>query len=195
MNSRASNSRASKQRIELLNSFDTISSHFETTFSALSTALARSPSPQRLSQVYLVFLLGPSIGTAKSKVILGIDGLETRIWGSLDNLRLYHRICSERSDSDNEPENKDEDDQRSCTEEIEEGAEEPNESEDDDETDEDDESSENDLSPPEFSPPGNSHAEEQKFLQNAERLLSRTLAMTDATGNGLSAELSMFLSS
>ena len=189
------NSRVSKQRIELLNSFDTISSHFETTFSALSTALARSPSPQRLSQVHLVFLLGPSIGMAKSKVILGIDGLETRIWGSRDDLRLYHRIYSERSDSDSEPENKDEDDERSCTEEIEEGAEEPDESEDDDDkTDEDDESSENDLPAPELPPPDNSHAEE-KFLQNAERLLSRTLAMTDATGKGLSAELSTFWSS
>jgi hypothetical protein len=34
-----------------------------------------------------------------------------------------------------------------------------------------------------------SHASEQKFLQNAERLLSRTLAAADADGRGIISEM------
>lgn len=125
---------------------------------------------------------------AKSRVVLGIDGLETRIWGSRDNLRPYHRINNERSDLEH-----DEDDRRSFNEERKEGAEDPDAS--DEEDDQDVESFENFLSLAESLPPDNSRDVEQKFLQNAERLLSRTLAMTDVTGNGLGAELSTLLSS
>ncbi|KAK7459516.1 hypothetical protein VKT23_009499 [Stygiomarasmius scandens] len=69
-------SRAAKQKQELLDSFDTISSHLVTTFTALSTALTRSKSlteptdvvapttktVKRVGRVYMAIILGPSIG-------------------------------------------------------------------------------------------------------------------------------------
>ncbi|KAF9040691.1 hypothetical protein BJ165DRAFT_1350726 [Panaeolus papilionaceus] len=83
-----SSARATKQRQEMLASFDTICSHLDTTFSALSTAIARCSSSkgEETAQVYMAILVGPSLSTAKSKVILGIDGLENRIWGARDDI-------------------------------------------------------------------------------------------------------------
>ncbi|THU76081.1 hypothetical protein K435DRAFT_974580 [Dendrothele bispora CBS 962.96] len=97
-------SRAAKQKRELLDSFDTISSHLDTTFTALSTALARtstSTTPKldpksnlngesvkktkRIARAYMAILLGPSIGTAKRKVIFGVDGLEVKVWGERED--------------------------------------------------------------------------------------------------------------
>ena len=79
-----------------MESFDLLSSHFDSSFSALSTAFARhgmkAPSP--LSELrkpkssrrgYLALLVGSSVGTAKAKVILGLDGLESKVWGLRDD--------------------------------------------------------------------------------------------------------------
>ncbi|KAF8905770.1 hypothetical protein CPB84DRAFT_1676317 [Gymnopilus junonius] len=187
------NTRAAKQRAELLSSFDTISSHLDTTFSALSTALARASDSGRskLAQAHLAVLVGPSITSAKSKVILGIDGLEPTIWGNTeDALQLQENTeeseeeededeADEESDDDNGevPDDSDEDDEDS-------GDSEDAECEEDDDPDEGPSSS----SPPPYI--SYAYAEQQKSLQNADRLLSRTLAMADADGNGLTFEMS-----
>lgn len=181
------NSRAFKQRVELLASFDTISSHLDTTFSALSTALARCTNNQghKLVQAHLAILVGPSIGTAKSKLIVGIDGLEARIWGS-DGGSSISRNPTDESDE--------EDAYESQGDEGEEGGdseEEPAESEDEDEEQDEDEEDEEDYSQVPPPPPYLSRAEEQKFLQNADRLLSRILAAADADGNGITSEMCM----
>lgn len=72
--------------------------------------------------------------------------------------------------------------------------EEPAESEDEDddeEQDEDEEDQEDCSRVPSPLPPYLSRAEEQKFLQNADRLLSRTLAAADAESNGITSEMCM----
>ncbi|KAH7903126.1 hypothetical protein BJ138DRAFT_1120699 [Hygrophoropsis aurantiaca] len=74
-----SKSRSAKKCTELLASFDTLASHLHTTFTALSTARARAHSiATRASThadekaVYLAIVLGPSVGTAKSRTMIGI---------------------------------------------------------------------------------------------------------------------------
>lgn len=170
----------------MLNSFDTISSHLETTFSALSTAFARShshgDSESSLAVAYLAFLVGPGIRTAKARVIFGIDGLERRIWGSRDD---SHPL--DVGDDANADDGDDWEEHAECNE----AAEEPDDSEE--ETDEDGTCSDDSESDPEPSRPEPvlyiSRAEEQKFLQNADRLLSRVLANADANGKGMSSEM------
>ncbi|KIM42718.1 hypothetical protein M413DRAFT_444388 [Hebeloma cylindrosporum] len=191
-------SRASKQRAELLASFDTISSHLDTTFSALSTALARCTNNQgrKLAQAHFAILVGPSIGTAKSKLIVGIDGLEARIWGSESGSTLSGADESDEEEADESQEDEDEEggdsEEEPADSEDEDEELEDNEDQDEDgEQDEEDEEDEQDYSrvqsPP---PPYLSRAEEQKFLQNADRLLARTLAAADAAGNGITSEMS-----
>ncbi len=175
----------------MLNSFDTLSLHLETTFSALSTALACSRSNREfpLAQAYLAFLVGPGIRTAKAKVILGIDGLEKKVWGSWDE---PHPSDIERPDST------DDTDTEGDESELNEGnneVEEPEDSEDEDEDDKNSSNSSDDLeaesSRRDFVDPVPhvSHPEEQKFLQNADRLLSRILANADANGKGMISEM------
>jgi hypothetical protein len=178
-----------------LNSFDTISSHLETTFSALSTALARSRSDGDfpLALAYLAILVGPGIRTAKARVVLGFDGLEKRIWGSRDDARppdIGDRRKFDDGNLDTEVEE---------SEGSEEGGEAPDdsESEEEEETDDEDDVSTDDseadagVSRHEFIDPKPhvSREEEQKFLQNADRLLSRVLANADANGKGMSSEM------
>jgi hypothetical protein len=70
----------------MINAFDELSSHLHTTFSALSTALARNPTHQSTDTVYLVLVLGPTIGAAKARVVLALEGLEVKIWGKREDL-------------------------------------------------------------------------------------------------------------
>ena len=65
------------------------------------------------------------------------------------------------------------------------------EDEDEDEEQDEDEEDEEDYSQVPPPPPYLSRAEEQKFLQNADRLLSRILAAADADGNGITSEMCM----
>ena len=175
-------SRAVKSRTELLASFDTLASHLSTTFTALSTAFARAVN--RLGGVkergegdqgggraraYLAILVGPSVGSAKAKVVFAVDGLEVKVWG-------------EREGGE-----EDEDEEKG-----EEEGEEEGEEQDDEQDDEDkDEATPPPLSPsPSPSPePYMTHTQQQQTLLNAERLLSRTLANADAHGYGLNSDL------
>ncbi|TFY61453.1 hypothetical protein EVG20_g7051 [Dentipellis fragilis] len=85
------NTRAAKKRADFINAFDELSSHLHTTFSALSTALARNaarypklhdtepsegPSDAPTAAAYLSVVLGPTVGTAKARVMLALEGLE-----------------------------------------------------------------------------------------------------------------------
>jgi hypothetical protein len=142
-------------------------------------------------------------------VILGIDGLETRIWGAREGSAPQgeERVESRYEEEDGEAEGEDEEEEEGGEEEDEDedevngsegsddDAEEPEESDDDDDEEEisdEEESGDEELT---SSPPVShiSYAEEQKFLQNADRLLSRTLAAADAEGNGITAEMSMLI--
>ncbi|KAI0717579.1 hypothetical protein C8T65DRAFT_112460 [Cerioporus squamosus] len=115
-----SNTKAAKKRDELVATFDTLASHLQTTFVALSTAYARCKSaqtqtqthtgPQSLSSstndenedpqgerrrvasmnlkegsrgtAHLMFVLGTSVGAARARILLTIDGLEVKVWGA-----------------------------------------------------------------------------------------------------------------
>ena len=174
-----------KLRTEFLATFDTMESHMETTFSALSTALSRCSNYKEstVTRAYLAIFLGPSLGSAKSKVVLGIDGLEKRIWGNHADVSTTQEAGGDENEEQDVVSETEEDD----------SAEDPDESESDG-SEEDLEESEDDcenidgvLSPPLTAQ--KSHASEQKFLQNAERLLSRTLAAADADGRGIISEM------
>jgi len=212
----------------LLASFDTISSHFDTTFTALSTAFARcsSSSISATPQAHLAFLIGPSLTSAKAKIILGVDGLHLSIWGSRtsnpenedgdsedeseeeDHEDSEHEngdyeVPEDSEDDENDDENDDyEDEYDASDDELEneqDGSEERDEGDETDDHDEDVNSGIERIA----DTAGNavapqpalhrSYAEEQKFLQTADRLLSRTLAAADADGHGILSEMGLYL--
>ncbi|KAH9065159.1 hypothetical protein EDB83DRAFT_2382173 [Lactarius deliciosus] len=78
--------RAAKKRMEMITAFDELSSHLHTTFSALSTALARNQTHEKTDTVYLALVLGPTIGAPKARVVLVLEGLEVKIWGQHDDV-------------------------------------------------------------------------------------------------------------
>lgn len=127
--------------------------------------------------------MGPGVRTAKVRVLLGIDGLEKRIWGSRDNSRVdtlsHNKLSDSTDDADIEGDESEGTD----------GAEEPENSEEETD-DEDGVGRTSDKSDSETSWHAHvSRADEQKFLQKAERLLSRVLANADANGKGMSCEM------
>ena len=83
-------------------------------------------------QAHVAILVGPSLGTAKSRVLLGIDGLETRVWGVRED-------SNENAGADQESDEDEEEgaEAGSSADESESSAEEPEESDDDHEEDED----------------------------------------------------------
>lgn len=207
-------------------SYDTISSHLDTTFSALATALARCSVPgthdnqSTLTQAHVAILVGPSMGSAKARVIMGIDGLEQKIWGVRNVAARSENTC-ESSDEDGEEQDGEEDDEAGDDEaeaarreddgqdfpDESEGEEDDEESQDDDEEKEEgddegsseggEESEEEDVADEDETdsappPPYVSYAEEQTFLRSADRLLSRVLASADAEGNGIASEMCTF---
>ena len=100
----------------MIAAFDELSSHLHTTFSALSTALARSQTHGKTDTVYLALVLGPTIGAPKARVVLVLEGLEVKIWGQREDeeeVRLPSAgpheegdfdDCSGDSDSDDDAE-------------------------------------------------------------------------------------------
>ncbi|KAH0586820.1 hypothetical protein H2248_005667 [Termitomyces sp. 'cryptogamus'] len=201
-----SSPRALKQRNELLSSFDTLTSHLNTTFTALSSAFARISSISKYqgantakyncTRAYLGIFVGSSPATAKAKVLFAVDGLEIKAIG----------VRNDRSDYDDKDVSPSEEEDGNEEEELEEADDSDDDSEEDGEgdekvvmveevTDEDeDEDNESSTLPPESRSPSPepcypSHAEQQRTLQAAERLFSRTLAAADVNGNGMSADL------
>jgi hypothetical protein len=188
---RKSNPKALKLRTDLLASFDTLSSHLNTTYTALSTAFAllSGSGPRPTRRAYLAILVGPSIGSAKTKVMFAVDGLATKVWGERDDVE------EESEDSDDESAGGD-----VSAENDDEPHSEPSDT--DSSTESDDEAS----SPPpsrspspspctsplptlraESLPPASSL---QQTLRTATRLLAHTLATAD---HSMSAELGTIL--
>jgi hypothetical protein len=84
----------------MINAFDELSSHLYTTFSALSTALARNPARRNTDTVYLALVLGPTIGAPKARVILVLDSLEVKIWGEREDTEEEYLLSSEGGDDE-----------------------------------------------------------------------------------------------
>ncbi|KAH9853294.1 hypothetical protein C2E23DRAFT_822570 [Lenzites betulinus] len=125
----ASSPKVAKKREELLATFDTLSSHLQTTFVALSTAYAKfraakekeaaitgdensqkvshasaiASAPQK-GTAHLMFILGPSIGAARARVLVTVDGLEVKVWGERADTSLPQDsdAVSVKLDGDNE---------------------------------------------------------------------------------------------
>ena len=205
----------------MLNSFDTLASHLYTTFIALSTALALRGTPEKaeatqrhhgVSRTFFAVALGPTVGTAKSRVIVAIDGLEKKVWGlregDIDKAIRTGDVSEGGEDNawETESNTNDEDkDEQSDGEESEWSSEE----EEQDTSGSDDaaspppsrspspSSSSDADSSPSTSPPNvpktcfSSPAENPETIRAAERLLSRTLASACAEddGQGLAAEM------
>jgi hypothetical protein len=142
------------------------------------------------------------MSSSRSKVVFAVDGFETKVWGEREPGKGQDagvkeaevNLEDEEGDTDEntgEEINEDEDEDPAESDEGEEGEEEDDgDEEDEDQSDGEFSTDDEDLpaspSPP---PPYCSHAEEQRALQAAERLLARTLAAADAEGNGMSAEM------
>jgi hypothetical protein len=219
-------------RNELLASFDTLTSHLNTTFTALSTAFALCASNAKVknggdeeksgctpdvsikkkNRAYLAIILGPSVGSAKSRVIFAVDGLEAKVWGVRDDREDLDETVNGNSDSEEEVDSDGEEEDESDEDEENENS--ASEDESDLESDNTDESSE---PPPPRSPsplhpklpslastptlhatvttassptpPRYSYAEEQQALRMADRLLSRTLAAAEGDGKGMACEM------
>jgi len=186
-----------------------------TTFTALSTALALNTSkypqtenrktPKARADVAVV--LGPSVGGARARVLLSVDGLEVKVWGQRD----YDQEEAE-SDEENGEDAEEEEGSEEESEDERDAEEPPDSDEEELVTDEErsrptspagsssdssrSESSSRLLQPPQrrrqpFSPrpSGISQTEEAQILVAAERLLSRTLANACAEDdNGLGSE-------
>ncbi|GJE99446.1 hypothetical protein PsYK624_157090 [Phanerochaete sordida] len=81
--------RAAKKREELMSAVDTLSCHLQTTFVALSAALAQRQKRLQngeiiktgdadVNPIYLAYVLGSSVGAAKARVLFAVDGLQAK---------------------------------------------------------------------------------------------------------------------
>ena len=84
----------------MINAFDELSSHLHTTFSALSTSLAHNPARRNTDVVYLTLVLGPTIGAPKARVVLVLEGLEVKIWGSREEIEEKALLSSKGGDDE-----------------------------------------------------------------------------------------------
>ncbi|KAE9392781.1 hypothetical protein BT96DRAFT_1023407 [Gymnopus androsaceus JB14] len=175
------NSRTTKLKRDLIDSFDTLSSHLDTTFTALSTAFARHESQAPAgAQAFLAILVGPSIGTPKSRVILAVDGLEMK--------------------SDESDEEEDVEEEAEAEGDSDESGSEPPESDDSDsnsseesDTDRDNKTNTSTSTPASASTPSPNRGPPSQplhqLIRTANQLLSRVLATADAEGRGMQDEL------
>ncbi|KAF7318181.1 hypothetical protein HMN09_00326300 [Mycena chlorophos] len=194
--------RAVKQRTELLASFDTLASHLDTTFTALSTAMALCRRDAQVDweqaeredggcRAQMAILVGPSIAAPKAKVLFVVDGLAAKVWG-------------ERDDSDDEDEEEESEDGSD-----EESDEEPGPPDSDSESDEGSEGDSDEAPPPPkertrtpFSPVPStapvsgsrgphapkqleSEEEQQQLVRTATRELSHAMATAESLADEL----------
>jgi hypothetical protein len=99
----SSASRAARKRADMISSFDELSSHLHTTFSALSTALAKNRAHASINTVYLALVLGPTVGAPKARVILALEGLEVKVCGKREDAEETRLYCdgSRQGEDDN----------------------------------------------------------------------------------------------
>ena len=184
----SSNKKATKKRIEFADAFDELSSHLHTTFTALSTAFARNtarypvPQPESnhdaplsdlTSTAHLMIALGPTAGTVKARVILTIDGLEVKIWGTREAVQPSappEEVGEESFEEDDDEQVEDEDStdeseseesvsEESDSEEEEQDEDSEDEAQDDSEEEQISDKDEDDLAelPPDSPPPSEPH--------------------------------------
>ncbi|KLO08578.1 hypothetical protein SCHPADRAFT_603043 [Schizopora paradoxa] len=188
----SSNSKGKKKLDTLLSSFDLLSSHLGTTFTALSTALARSQvnSP---SIAHFVILFGPTVSAAsaatstRARIMLEITGFDVRIWG----MRNDRRLDGEDNDDDDQeedipPDSDEEEDDSVDGDEEEESEDEvppsPEPSDFDSDVEEEEEGP--------YIPSSSSYIPPESEIVLAERTLSRTLAQANADASaGMAAEI------
>ncbi|KAI0337335.1 hypothetical protein BDW22DRAFT_1433411 [Trametopsis cervina] len=119
MPSNQSKSKAYKKREELVAAIDTLTSHLETTFVALSSAFAQYKDPadaampvRTCESAHMMFIVGPSVGAAKARIALVVDGLEVKPLGGREDSKdkecleekLQNESFSEDADSESEDE-------------------------------------------------------------------------------------------
>lgn len=180
--------------------------------SEAASALRDHAAKDGMARAFFACALGPTVGTAKSRVMVGIDGLETRVWGLREDDVAQTNNVEEDDDDDSVEGASDTDDGDSDEDEASEGEESGGSSDEEDDSashDEHDEASppqsrspspahsSNSESSPSESPP-NAHVkaplvlfEDPEVARAAERLLSRTLANACAEddGQGLASEM------
>lgn len=169
----------------------------------------------------MAILVGPSIGTAKSRVFFAVDRLETKIWGTRDDLpRTRPMQADESEESDAEEEERDSESEISEFDSENEGADDngPDDSDSESTSDQaEEESCTSTPSSPTSRPPTpprpkhlspNSHSTstphpaessevleehilEQQRIRAAGHQLSRVLATADAEGRGMQCELGL----
>ena len=168
------------------------------------------PREHGVARAFFAVALGPTVGTARSRVVVGIDGLETKVWGlredNIPDKAVRTRGGSEENENPLESESDTDDEDQD---EESEGEESGRSSEEEEEEESDDGappppsrspspelSSDSDSSPstsrsgmPEKTPLP--RTEDPESVRAAERLLSRTLASACAEddGQGLAAEM------
>lgn len=174
-----------------------------TSFSSLSTTLAQIKTPgasSTLTRVYLAILVGPSLGTAKSKVFYGVDKFQAQTWVSFDELEVEEDADSgDEYPEESEDESTGEEDESEVGFKGEEGNSDDEGGAEDSEDEEPGRVGDNDVGKGEqkdahryqdhSSTPQWSYAEEKRFLQIADRSLARTLAAADANGRGIANEM------
>ncbi|KAJ6544228.1 hypothetical protein B0H19DRAFT_1076366 [Mycena capillaripes] len=203
--------KALKLRTDLLAAFDTLNSHLNTTFSALSTAFALAAAgsgdarPLVTRRAYLAILVGPSIGSAKTKVMFAVDGLVAKVWGERDDVEAEQEAEQEEGDEDSDDENDSDDDESGdSVDEDDEPHSGPSDADVDDPSDTDSSTRSDASSPPPSRSPSPSLSpctspmpapratspppspSPQQTLRTATRLLAHTLATAD---HSMSAEL------
>ncbi|KAG1815887.1 hypothetical protein EV424DRAFT_1411319 [Suillus variegatus] len=190
-----------------------------TTFTALSTAFAYhsgTKDPRSSGRAYLAVVLGPTPGSAKCRVMVGVDALEAKVWGERDD-RLgapAGREGEEAEDDDEKSDNEDESDSDSDSDSDCDGDTDSSECVNSDSSDslcdeevvsetESEEFSQAPSPPPSRTPSPSSspppqpyllpptYAQELEALRTAERLLSRTLASAcgENDGQGMASEM------
>jgi hypothetical protein len=86
------NTKSARLRTELIASFDVLSSHLVSTFSALGMALARGRAerrgsaadaggPEERGRALLIFVMGPIVTSARARFVFAVEGLEVKLWG------------------------------------------------------------------------------------------------------------------
>lgn len=196
---------------DLITSFDTLASHLYTTFIALSTSLALrdtakpehivlvpAASSSRTGRVFMAIVLGPTIGTAKARVILGIDGFEVKMWGMAEDTVLDGTVERDSGESETDDDGSESGADTDKSDHVSSS-----------ESDSNDTQSTGSSPPPSRSPspslssstssssdipdrPDNTRTPPQDPLRAAERLLSQTLASAwaeDTNGQGLASEM------
>ncbi len=193
-----STSKGKRKLDSLLSSFDLLSSHLGTTFTALSTALARAQSgeegDQAQSTAHFAILFGPTVSAAstaastRARIMLEITGFDAKIWGTRDDEEEECEGNSKDEEKEGEgevPPDSDEEEDGSVAEESEEESEEevppsPEPSDDEDDGDEDDS----------CAPSSSSYVPSEQDIVSAERTLSRALAQANAdTAAGMASEI------